>query len=514
MRRLHTLLTLAGLLAVPSVGTGAVIHVPLEQPTIQLGVNAAAAGDTVIVAPGIYSESVLLYAGPMTLRSSGGPTLTIIDAHAFSQGFLVYGSVDEGTVLRGFTVQGGVAAGVTCMSGTSATIEDMALTQNQGPGILSTYASPRIDGCSFYYNNDHGVTIEGGAPVLSDCSFLEDGIDIGGGADVELKDCSFGGSGSFVRSGLRGPGARVSDSTLSADGCSFWGYDGQHALALYGTGQVTIDESEFRGNSDDLGPAIYCEGNGQSDTPLTVTNSLFEDNTSWENGGAVVLRWSKSASFTGCTFRGNSTPGLGGAVSTHDVAHISYSFCEFYENHCGDDGGAVRAYGPTACDIHIDHCLFVDNSSDDKGGSIRVQDCTGVISSCTIFGGSSSVTSGAINSSGDTAPVIEECIISNGTGYGIDASNVAAVPLILFCDVHGMSSGTYADPIPDMTGYYGNISADPLFCDTMANDFRLYELSPCATGGPGGAYIGAFDVGCSGTVVEQRSWGAIKAMYR
>ncbi len=400
------------------------------------------------------------------------------------------------------------------MSGTSATIEDMALTQNQGPGILSTSASPRINGCAFYYNTDHGVTIAGGAPVLTECSFLEEGIDIEGGADVELKDCSFGGSGSFVRSGPRGPGARISGSTLRVDRCSFWGYDGQHALALYGTGQVTINDSEFLGNSDDLGPAIYCEGNSSSDTPLTVTNTLFEDNTSWDNGGAIVLRWSESASFAGCTFRGNSTPGLGGAVSTHDVANVSYSSCEFYENHCGNDGGAVRAYGPTACDIYIDHCLFVDNSSDDKGGSIRVEDCTGVISSCTIFGGASSTESGAINCSGDMAPLIEKCIVSSGVGYGIDASNVAAVPLILFCDVYGMSSGAYADPIPDLTGYYGNISVDPLFCDTMANDFHLYELSPCATGGPSGAYIGAFDVGCSGTVVEQKSWGAIKAMYR
>ncbi len=514
MKRLLTLLAIGCLLTVSSLATAAVIHVPLEQPTIQLGVNAAAAGDTVIVAPGIYSESVLLYAGPMTLRSSHGPTMTIIDAHAFSQGFLVYGSVDEGTVLRGFTVQGAVAAGVTYMSGTSATIEDMVLTQNQGPGVLCTYASPRIEGCSFYYNYDHGVKIEGGAPVLSGCSFLEDGVDVDAGADVRFEDCSFGGSGAFARSGPRGPGARISDSTLTVDGCSFWGYDGQHALALYGTGPVAINDSEFLGNSDGLGPAIYCEGNGSSDTPLTVTNTLFEDNVSSENGGAIVLRWSKSAAFNGCTFRSNSTPGLGGAVSTHDVAYVSYSSCEFYENHCGNDGGAVRAYGPTACEIRIDHCLFVDNSSGDKGGAIRVNDCTGVISGCTIFGGSSSVESGAINCTGDMAPAIEECIISSGTGYGIDASDVAAVPLIMFCDVHGMSSGLYADPIPDVTGYYGNISADPLFCDTMANDFHLYELSPCATAGPGGSLIGAFGVGCSGTVVEQRSWGAIKAMYR
>lgn len=83
MKRLLVLLVLGALVLAPAGGTCAVIYVPSEQPTIQAGVNAAAVGDTVIVAPGIYSESVLLYGGPMTLRSQGGPTMTIIDALAF-----------------------------------------------------------------------------------------------------------------------------------------------------------------------------------------------------------------------------------------------------------------------------------------------------------------------------------------------------------------------------------------------------------------------------------------------
>ena len=148
MKRLLVLLVLSGLVLAPASGTSAVIYVPSEQPTIQAGVNAAAEGDTVIVAPGIYSESVLLYGGPMTLRSQGGPTMTIIDAIGFSQGFLVYGTVGEGTILRGFTVQGGASAGVTCMSDTAPTIENMIFTQNLA-GILAFSASPTVSGCVF-----------------------------------------------------------------------------------------------------------------------------------------------------------------------------------------------------------------------------------------------------------------------------------------------------------------------------------------------------------------------------
>ncbi len=517
MKRLLVLLVLSGLVLTPASGTSAVIYVPSEQPTIQAGVNAAAEGDTVIVAPGIYSESVLLYGGPMTLRSQGGPAITIIDALAFSQGFLVYGTVGEGTILRGFTVQSGTTAGVTCMSGTAPTIENMILTQNFGPGILAFSASPTVSDCMFYSNYDCGATICEGSSTFTGCDFHGEGVFIEGGAQVGLKDCTFGGSGSYVERELRGPAVKVEGSELTAQGCTFSDYSGQSALSLYSTGPIIIEDCEFLRNFNDLGPAIYCEGSGSNDTPVAVTRTLFEDNSSWDNGGAIVLRWSESASFTDCTFRSNSTSGLGGAVSTHDVATVSYSACEFYGNHCDDEGGAVRAYGPTACELLIDHCLFVDNSCDDRGGSIRISACTGLISNCTIYGGSSTSEWGAIHCGGEDhgiVPDIVACIITGGEGYGISATGSLSVPLILYCDVYDMSSGTYASPIPDVTGYYGNISVDPLFCNAMSHDFQLHDLSPCATGGPSGGYIGAFDVGCTGTAVETKSWGAIKAMYR
>ncbi|MCK4512000.1 right-handed parallel beta-helix repeat-containing protein [bacterium] len=516
MKRLLVLLVLSVLVLAPARGTSAVIYVPSEQPTIQAGVNAAAVGDTVIVAPGIYSESVLLYGGPITLRSQAGPAITIIDATAFSQGILVYKTVDEGTILRGFTVQSGATAGVTCMVGTAVTIESMVLTQNAGPGIVSVFASPKVTGCVFYSNNDWGAATYGGSPVFTDCDFHGEGALAVDGAQVELKDCVFHGSGRFVERELRGSAVRIEDSELTVQGCTFSDYSGQSALSLYTTGPIIIEDCEFRRNYSELGAAIYCEGSGPSDTPITVTNTLFEDNSSSDNGGAIVLRWSESASFTGCTFRSNSTSGLGGAVSTHDVATVSYYACEFYGNH-GHEGGAVRGCGVEASDLLVDHCLFVDNTCGYRGGSIRTSSCTGLITNCTIYGGDSTSEWGAIHcgsASGLLLPDIVACIITSGGGYGFSASGASSVPVILNCDVFDMSSGAYALPIPDLTGSYGNISADPLFCDVTMNDFHLHDTSPCATSGPSGGYIGAFDVACTSTTVETKSWGAIKAMYR
>jgi polygalacturonase len=55
------------------------IHVPADQPTIQSGINAASNGDTVLVAPGTYKENINFSGKAITLKSSGGARVTIID---------------------------------------------------------------------------------------------------------------------------------------------------------------------------------------------------------------------------------------------------------------------------------------------------------------------------------------------------------------------------------------------------------------------------------------------------
>ena len=41
----------------------ATIQVPQDQPTIQVGINVARAGDKVKIAPGIYEENIILKTG-------------------------------------------------------------------------------------------------------------------------------------------------------------------------------------------------------------------------------------------------------------------------------------------------------------------------------------------------------------------------------------------------------------------------------------------------------------------
>jgi parallel beta-helix repeat protein len=97
-----------------------VIYVPLDQPTIQKGIDAAADGDTVLVSPGTYSGTLLFPGRKIVVKSTDGPLSTVITGASTAD--LVVFSKGEGaqTVLEGFTLQGG-KYGILC--------------QNSGPTI-------------------------------------------------------------------------------------------------------------------------------------------------------------------------------------------------------------------------------------------------------------------------------------------------------------------------------------------------------------------------------------------
>src|SRR6187401_3641133 len=77
-------------------------------PTIQAGVDAAAAGDVVSVAPGEYVENVVVQLG-IRVESKEGPTVTTLRAAEQGTAFLSNFDQFEAPVpwLRGLTITGG-----------------------------------------------------------------------------------------------------------------------------------------------------------------------------------------------------------------------------------------------------------------------------------------------------------------------------------------------------------------------------------------------------------------------
>jgi serine protease len=137
----------------------AVIHVPVDQPTIQAGIDAAMDGDTVLVGPGTYSELIDFSGKNIVVRSTSGPEMTIIDGDGISEGGSVAaigtGSGPE-TILEGFTITNGRRGGITCWN-SSPTITNNIISNN---GYLETYGGDT-------YAGGHGIRTSGGSPTIS-----------------------------------------------------------------------------------------------------------------------------------------------------------------------------------------------------------------------------------------------------------------------------------------------------------------------------------------------------------
>jgi nitrous oxidase accessory protein NosD len=115
-----------------------------------------------------------------------------------------------------------------------------------------------------------------------------------------------------------------------------------------------------------------------------------------------------------------------------------------------------------------------------------------------------------------SSPRIENNVIALN-GYAGIFTDQACNAWISCNDVWGNSNlgnGNYIGFIPDQTGFNGNISTDPYFCNASGGVYSLAANSPAlhASCGPMGAIL---IPGCSNqTAVEHLSWGSIKALYK
>ena len=112
-RRLAGNLFVVGLLTLVGPGKAATLHVPADHATITAALLAASSGDTVLVAPGLYSpssngESFPLLVDRNDLQLVGaGMGVTVLDAEQ-TAGVLSVAAV-SGVGIHGFTVTGGAA---------------------------------------------------------------------------------------------------------------------------------------------------------------------------------------------------------------------------------------------------------------------------------------------------------------------------------------------------------------------------------------------------------------------
>src|SRR6188474_3408301 len=148
---------LSSILAVALITTAAeaqtVRKVPGEFPTIQAAINAAQAGDTVRVAPGIYVENINFSGKAIEVVSAAGADVTTIDGGLADAVVRFITQEGPGSILEGFTIRNGRGllndGGGIRIASSSPTVRRNRIVNNtgcQGVGIAISFGSPVIQG--------------------------------------------------------------------------------------------------------------------------------------------------------------------------------------------------------------------------------------------------------------------------------------------------------------------------------------------------------------------------------
>jgi hypothetical protein len=138
-------MALAGL---PAVTTAETIRVPADAPTIQAAIDAAVAGDTVLVSPGTYIETITFRGKAITVASEQGPEVTIIDGNRAGSVVTFASGENRNAVLTGFTVRNGATSfsggGVRIQNAAPSIVGNWIVANGacSGAGIYSSFSSP------------------------------------------------------------------------------------------------------------------------------------------------------------------------------------------------------------------------------------------------------------------------------------------------------------------------------------------------------------------------------------
>jgi hypothetical protein len=435
-----------------STALAGVIHVPGDYSQIHAAVQAAAAGDTVLVAAGTYQDCTHESEGPgttltcvimksgVTLRGAG-PLATIIDAQGLGRGIVALNVANcriENLQVTGAFAEVYGSAVLMKHVPSSVTMTDVRITGNHDGGIICISQAhavlTRVAAVDNLAKQGGGIAIEDSSNVhLVDCLVDQNVAPSGAGVFVR-NHCEAVMSGCVVSNNTinadfgNGGGVAVQDANILMDNCEILdnitrGYGGGLVFTNDATG--TVSNCRIIGNS---AAAPYNEGGGiySSQSPMVFRNLVIAGNLAsgyLAEGGAVAVSFAPAPIFENCTITGNRASNSEGA------------------------GGIYAAF--------------------------------------------------------NTAPQFTNCIIANSTLGLAMSCNFGAAPVFTGCNIWGNAGGNTLCGVNNGC----NFSANPLFCTEPGMEYRIQNGSPCAagnhpSGGCGTSYCGAYPAGCSDVGVE------------
>lgn len=246
-----------------------------------------------------------------------------------------------------------------------------------------------------------------------------------------------------------------------------WGYFLENSAAVGGAvyvsnGEVQLTDCLFRENSAMTGGGLAAD-NFAGPAHIRIDDSIFETNSATVNGGGVSVSTGVNFDAARCTWRWNTAGGTGGAIYAAPKG-FNVSSCRFYENAAEVgagiwlDGSGLWPLGAT-----INNSLFRHNDAAEHGGALAFGDETTVaVSQCTVTANSAGISGSAIYTLYDWVGVSNSIVWGNN-GVQVDGPGEINFRFSI---------------IPAFQDGMNCFTANPLFVNAAANDYRLQSGSP------------------------------------
>jgi nitrous oxidase accessory protein NosD len=115
--------------------------------TIGYAVSRASSGDTIVVAGGVYHESVTITKRLALVSARGRDGAAAVDAAGFDRGIVIRGADAAGSSITGFTIRNAGLEGIWAIQTSRLTIADNKLTKNDAYGPFAPQCVTEPDDC-------------------------------------------------------------------------------------------------------------------------------------------------------------------------------------------------------------------------------------------------------------------------------------------------------------------------------------------------------------------------------
>lgn len=322
----HTLQTRVRLVVDTAAGVIDAADGLTSLPEAVLAAEAAPGIDSIIFAPSLAGQSIVLAAG-LAL----GDQMLVIDAGELTSRLSISGPGSEPalalsrTNLRlrhlDFPAPPGATAGAIVADRSSLYLEGCGFSGHPGSAVRATYPAPlELSGCSFA--NNGMASLDGGAVWADRGTLVVDGSEFTGNR------------------GLHGGAIRSFATSATIRHCRFVANQSSShggALALPAS-STTLDHCEFRSNQAfGSGGAVDAFSSG----PLHANANVFLSNGADVDGGALRFTGSSNSSwFANSTFHDNSSGRDGGGCL---AAGMIFHHCTLTGNRAGRNGGGLHS---------------------------------------------------------------------------------------------------------------------------------------------------------------------------